>query len=112
MQSPDNSQTWIIYHATPNYTMSNGWPNRKGRCQLLEYRSELPFAQPPVALGTVVPSGSVIPAQSNVVENVPGQVALVKAAKNDSAVTKFKLKGKKVWQVVKGKLSVSNKQKK
>jgi hypothetical protein len=101
--SPDNTQIWIIYHATPNYTLTDGFPNRKGRCQLLEYRGQLPFAEPPLPPGMVVPSGSVT--QSMAAENVElGQAAMKAMAreKNESAMTKFTLKGKKIWKTVKG----------
>jgi GH43 family beta-xylosidase len=89
--SPDNTQIWIIYHATPN--LGDGWNNRKGRCQLLIDRSGLPYSDLyPLLPGTVVPSGTIIPTQQTQAV-MGGNVSKVVNNKN-------------IWQTVKAKLKI------
>ena len=53
--SPDNSQVWVIFHATPN--SGDGWNNRKGRCQLVMDKSGMPFSNLyPLPPTTVLPA--------------------------------------------------------
>jgi len=56
--SPDNTQMWVVYHATPSPT--DGWANRKARAQPLELRNGLPYCgQFPLPDGEYpAPSGS------------------------------------------------------
>lgn len=104
--SPDNTQMWIVYHATP--TPHDGWANRKARCQRLELRSGLPYAgKYPLVAGTfVAPSGSFIPANSTPLpETVLGPLP---SWTNDPDMRKIMEKGRKFWQSVKRRISKSN----
>ena len=100
--SPDNSQMWIVYHATPS--PHDGWGNRKGRCQPLELRDGVPYAgQHPVSVsGLALPSGSFIPAQST---PLPETVLGPGPWSNDSDVQRLKAKGKNIWQKLRRRLS-------
>jgi len=103
--SPDDTQTWIVYHATP--TPHDGWANRKAHCQPLELRSGLPYVgQYPFLPGTfTIPSGSFIPADTiPLPETVlgPGSWA------NDPDIQKLKEKGKNIWQNIKRRISRSD----
>jgi hypothetical protein len=62
--SPDNTQTWIVFHATPTLHVptagENGWANRKGWVQPMGNKNGLPDAGThPFAAGIyAVPSGT------------------------------------------------------
>jgi hypothetical protein len=103
--SPDGSQMWIVYHATPS--ASDGWANRKGRCQPLELRDGIPYAgQHPVTVaGLALPSGSFIPPQST---PLPETVLGPGSWSNDPDVQRIKEKGKNFWQKFKRRMSKSN----
>jgi hypothetical protein len=97
---------WIIYHATDSPT--DGWTNRKGRCQLLELRSNLPYAGLyPTGSGSYpIPSGSYIPANPTPLpETVLGPLP---SWNNDPDLKKLMEKGKDIWQSVKRRISRSN----
>lgn len=103
--SPDNTQVWIIYHATPNY--NDGWLNRKGRCQLLVDQASLPFSQLyPLPNGTVVPSGSITVSQPTtqptlasemhaITQKIPKQGPVSKLWQNIKERIKFQKSGSK-----------------
>ena len=101
---------WIIYHATDSPT--DGWANRKGRCQLLELRSNLPYAglYPNGSETRPIPSGSFIPANTTPLpETVLGPLP---SWANDPDLKKLKEKGKNIWQSIKKKVGKSDEGKK
>lgn len=108
--SPDGSQTWVVYHATPD--SGDGWNKRKARCQLVDLKSGLPNAGLyPLAEGTSmpVPGGTVIPQQNK--GTVPAiAVSRFVASANPSSSPEMvanpqsankSLKGNLVWQNLK-----------
>lgn len=57
-QSPDGTETWIVYHATSG--INDGWSNRKARAQRVEWDEQgMPIFGKPLSLDTAiaVPSG-------------------------------------------------------
>jgi len=100
--SPDNTQMWIVYHATPS--PHDGWANRKAHCQPLELRSGLPYAgHHPLPEGTYrVPSGSFIPAKTT---PLPETVMGPMPSKSDPDTKKVLEKGKKFWRSLKKSFS-------
>jgi hypothetical protein len=102
--SPDNTQMWVVYHATP--TPHDGWANRKARVQPLEVRSGVPYAgKYPLPEGRYpAPSGSFIPAPTT---PLPETVLGPGSWSNDPDVKKIKEKGKNFWENMKRRLSKS-----
>jgi hypothetical protein len=105
--SPDDKQTWIVYHATPSPT--DGWANRKGHVQLLEIRSGLPYTglYPLVASIFTPPSGTVVPPNPTPLPEIllgPGSWA------GDPDVQKIKDKLKVIWQNMKKRFTKSKRQ--
>jgi hypothetical protein len=97
---------WIIYHATDSPT--DGWANRKGRCQPLELRSNLPYTglYPMTSGSYPIPSGSFIPANPTPLpETVLGPLP---SWANDPDMKKLMEKGKNIWQRVKRRMSKSD----
>jgi len=93
---------WVVYHATGSPT--DGWANRKGRCQPLELRNGIPYAgQHPLQEGQYpAPSGSFIPANTTPLpETVLGPLP---SWSNGPDMKKLGEKGKNVWQSVKWRL--------
>ena len=106
MPSPDNSQMWLVFHATP--TPHDGWSNRRAHCQPLELRGGLPYAgQHPLPEGRYpAPSGSIFlpnptPLPETVLGPMPGWA-------NDPDLKKLKEKGKNFWQNFKRRISKSD----
>ena len=96
--SPDNTQMWLVYHATP--APHDGWANRKAHCQPLELRCGLPYAgRHPLPEGRYpAPSGSFIPGQPTPLpETVMGPLP----SRNDPDTKRMMEKGKKCWQSIK-----------
>ena len=105
MPSPDNSEMWVVYHATPS--PNDGWANRRARCQPLELRGGLPYAGLyPLPPGNYsAPSGSFMPANATPLpETVLGPLP---RWTNDPDMKRLKEKGRNLLQKVKRRISKS-----